>query len=89
MRSRDVVDLAIGISAALIAIPVAAQQEPAVADLVGQVHLQGHPCKGSVSAQRDPEQSRPDEPVWILKCLNATYRVRVIRDMAARIARLE
>ena len=83
------VDLALGIFAALIAVPITAQQEPAVADLAGQVRLQGHPCKGSVSAQRDPEQSKPDEPVWILKCVNATYRVRVIPDMAARVERLE
>ena len=61
--SRDLADLALGISAALIVIPVAAQQKPAIADLAGQVRLQGHPCKGSVSAQRDAEQSKPDEPV--------------------------
>ena len=42
-----------------------------------------------MSAQREPGQSKPDEPVWILKCVNATYRVRIIPDMAARIERLD
>jgi len=46
-------------------------------------------AKGSMSAQREPGQSKPDEPVWILKCVNATYRVRIIPDMAARIERLD
>jgi hypothetical protein len=37
-----------------------------------------------MSAQRDPEQSNPDEPVWILACANPTYRVRLVPNMAAR-----
>jgi len=33
--------------------------------------------------------SWPDEPLWILNCANATYRVRLIPDVAARIERLQ
>ena len=29
--------------------------------------------------------SWPDEPLWILQCANATCRVRLVPDMAARI----
>ena len=38
-----------------------------------------------VSAERDAALSRPDEAVWILKCQNASYRVRLIPDLAARV----
>ena len=71
-----------------IDVPVLAQGQPAATDIAAQVRLQGHDCEGSVSAQRDPEQSRPDETVWILTCANATYRVRLIPNMAAHIERL-
>jgi hypothetical protein len=69
--------------------PAPAQQEPASGDIAAQVRLQGHPCEGSVSAQKDPKYSWPDEPLWILKCANATYRVRLVPDMAARIEKLQ
>jgi hypothetical protein len=49
---------------------------------------QGYRCDVRVSAERDPALSRPDEAVWILKCQNATYRVRLIPDMAARVEQL-
>jgi hypothetical protein len=41
-----------------------------------------------VTAERDSALSRPDEAVWILKCQNATYRVRLIPDLAARVEQL-
>ena len=72
-----------------IAVPVLAQQQPAAIDVAAQVRLQGYRCDGSVSAQSHSEQSRPDERAWILTCANATYRVRLVPNMAARIARLQ
>jgi len=63
-------------------------QETAATDVAAQVRLQGHRCEGSVNAQSDPEQSRPDERVWILTCANASYRVRLIPNIAAYIVRL-
>ncbi len=72
-----------------IAVPVLAQQQTAAIDVAAQVRLQGHRCVGSVSAQSNLEQSRPDERAWILACANATYRVRLVPNMAAQIARLQ
>jgi len=54
------------------------------AELATQVRLQGHRCEGSMST----EQPKPDEPIWILKCANATYRVRIIPD-TTRVERLQ
>ena len=33
--------------------------------------------------------SEPDDSVWLLRCSNATYRVRLIPDMRATIERIE
>jgi len=64
-----------------------AQQTPADG-IAAQIRAQGYRCDVPVGAERDPALSRPDEAVWILKCQNATYRVRLIPDMAARVEQL-
>ena len=79
----------LAIAVASIAVPVLAQQVPPATDIAAQVRLQGYPCEGSVSAEKDAKYSWPDEPLWVLKCTNATYRVRLVPDMAARIERLQ
>ena len=67
--------------------PCSAQQTPADG-IAAQIRAQGYRCDAPVSAERDAALSRPDEAVWILKCQNATYRVRLIPDMAARVEQL-
>lgn len=65
-----------------------AQEDPK--DLIAvQVRSQGHECTTPISAEAEPAQSSPDERVWILVCDNATYRVKLIPDMAADIERLD
>jgi hypothetical protein len=53
-----------------------------------QIRRQGFACDEPRQAERDPQASRPNETVWILRCGNATYRVTLIPDMAARVERL-
>ncbi len=53
-----------------------------------QIRKQGYTCTNPQSAKRDPQASKPDEPVWILKCDNATYRVRLVGDMADHIEKM-
>ena len=53
------------------------------------VRAQGFPCKEPVSAERDPTASKPDEEVWVLRCGDARYRVRLMGDMPAKIERLD
>ena len=45
-------------------------------------------CDQPQSATRDPQASKPDEEVWLLRCEGASYRVRLIPDMAARVERI-
>jgi hypothetical protein len=53
-----------------------------------QVRKQGHACESPKSARRDAKNSRPNETAWVLECTNATYRVRLMPDMAARIEKV-
>src|SRR5262245_61978600 len=53
-----------------------------------QIRKQGYTCTNPQSAKRDPDASKPDLPVWILKCENATYRVRLVGNMADHVEKL-
>ncbi|WP_046866653.1 hypothetical protein [Microvirga massiliensis] len=57
--------------------------------LASQLRGQGYRCDAPVTAQRDAQLSKPEEAAWILKCANASYRMRLIPDMAARIEPLD
>ena len=59
------------------------------ADIIAvQIRKQGYVCNNPSKAKRDPQVSRPDEPVWILTCENATYRVRLVGNMADRVEKM-
>jgi hypothetical protein len=57
-------------------------------DIAAQIRSQGYACDQPQSATRDPQASKPNEEVWILRCEGASYRVRLIPDMAARVERI-
>jgi hypothetical protein len=42
------------------------------------VRREGYRCDKPITATRDVADSVPEEEAWILKCKNATYRVRVV-----------
>ena len=57
--------------------------------LAVQLRKQGFACSNPKSASRDSERSKADSKVWVLSCENATYRVRVVPNMAAKVQRLD
>jgi hypothetical protein len=65
----------------------AAEEMPAEI-IAAQIRDQGYTCDKALSAERDEKFSKPDEAAWILKCENATYRVRLIPDLAAKVEQL-
>lgn len=69
--------------------PGAANKEIPPDILAVQIRRQGFPCGNATSAKPDTSDSRPDEEAWILTCDDASYRVRLIPDMAAQVERLD
>jgi hypothetical protein len=57
--------------------------------IAAQIRMQGFACDKPVSAERDRAASRPNETVWLLKCEDHSYRVRLVPDMAADVRRLD
>ncbi len=61
--------------------------DKAAADLVAtQVRDQGYACEEPTSASQDPDSE--GDTVWTLSCANASYRVRLVPDMAAQIEQI-
>jgi len=83
------------VSLAILSAPAAAQtnasqaESEAADDVATQIREQGYDCKDPTSAKRDQTASQPDETAWILTCKNASYRVRLVPDMAAEVEKIE
>ena len=60
-------------------------QEVAEDFIAARIRMQGYACKHAQSAEHLRQASRPNEAVWMLRCDNATYRVRLVPDMAATV----
>ncbi len=53
-----------------------------------QIRKQGFACTNPQSATREGDATKYDDAVWLLKCDEATYKVQLIPDMAAKVERL-
>lgn len=77
-------------SAACVAgVALAQSSTPNVLDpkdiIADHIRQQGYKCDSPQSAKRDPDASRPDEEVWLVTCEDASYRVRLVPDLAAKV----
>ncbi len=72
----------------VVSVTTAYSQEDPTNIVAAQVREQGYQCKTPKSAVADPDDSTPDEKVWILTCEDASYRVRLVPDMAADIEQI-
>jgi len=80
--------LALGIASASTALAQSGDDpdgSPA-AIVATQVRDQGYACDEPTSATEDRESD--GDAVWTLTCSNATYRVRLVPDMAAAIEKV-
>jgi hypothetical protein len=66
-----------------------AQTDSAASIIAAQIRKQGFTCEKPNGADRDAVTSRPDTPVWILECGNATYRVELVPKTAAKVEKLD
>ena len=87
LRATGIAGFWIAIS--VIAVPGASAQEAPKDVLAAQIRDQGYRCDKAISAKKDLKRSRPDEAMWVLRCNNGVYRMRLIPNMAARVERLK
>jgi hypothetical protein len=81
--------LAIVIASALslgLAERAVAQDTP-VTVVADQVRSQGFACSNPSTAERIEAESRPEEPVYLLTCEEAIYKVRLVPDQAAEVTK--
>ena len=75
------------IAAAAGAGAAGAQEERPAESIAAQIRTQGFRCDKALGAER--VSHAPNAAVWILRCGNATYRVRLTPDMAAQVERID
>lgn len=56
--------------------------------IAAQIRSQGYACNSTQSAERDVAASAANEAVWMLRCQNASYRVTLIPNLAAKIEKV-
>ena len=78
----------LSIFATLPPLTEARSQEAPAEALAAQLRRQGHRCESPVNVERDAERSKPDELVWVIKCTNATYRMRLVPHQAALVEQI-
>jgi len=71
-----------------MAVDAQAEDETPVSIIAAQIRKQGYKCDDAQRATRDENLSKPDLPVWIVTCENATYRVRLVGDMTDSVEKL-
>ena len=74
--------------------PTTAQQhsegeETPAGILAVRLRQQGYRCDEPTRAKPDAAQSRADERAWVVRCANASYRMRLIPDLDAVIEPLD
>jgi hypothetical protein len=74
---------------ALLGVPYICNAQTPADDVAAQIRSQGYRCDPPVAAYRDLRRSKPDSAVWVLNCRNASFRVRLDPNMAARITKLK
>jgi hypothetical protein len=56
--------------------------------IAAQIRSQGYACNSTQSAERDVAASAANEAVWMLRCQNASYRVTLIPNLAAKVEKV-
>ncbi len=70
--------------------PVSAQDASSgevLAVVAAIVRAQGLACTAPSAVTRQDDASKPDEPVYVISCKEAAYRVRIVPDQASIITR--
>jgi hypothetical protein len=77
------------LASALVGVSYTCNTQTPADDVAAQIRVQGYRCDRPVTAKRDVRRSKPDSAVWVLNCGNATFRVRLDPNLAARVTKLK
>ena len=89
LRGKKFMRVRLLVTLALIGVPRICDAQTPANDLAAQVCQQGYSCDQPITAIQDVGLSKADSAVWVLKCRNATYRMRLHPDMAAGVTKLK
>jgi hypothetical protein len=91
MRPNWLVDFLLIVTAAAVSgWPQAGGAQGGPTDIIAaKIRGQGYSCDSPQSAERDATASTANEVVWMLRCQNASYRVTLIPNMAAKVEKVE
>lgn len=85
--------IAFGLFCAVLSVgpvPAASQtQEAALEAVAAAVRQRGQVCDRPQSVEHDVEHSEPDRKAWVIRCENATYRVKFMGDTGPEVTRLD
>jgi len=75
------------VAAGLMTLPArAADPDETSKNIIAvQIRKQGFACPKALKAERGTNYGDPDDGVWVLTCDVATYKVRLIPNMAASV----
>lgn len=64
---------------------LALSQEDPTDIVAAAVRQRGYQCEQPEGARPDPDNTSPDEKAWIIRCENATFRVKFMGDTGAKV----
>jgi hypothetical protein len=72
-----------------IGAPAEGKAQEGPKDIIAtQIRSQGYACDSPQSPERDAGASTANETVWMLRCQNASYRVTLIPNLAAKVEKV-
>ena len=74
--------------AAMVGLAEGIAQEGPKDIIAAQIRSQGYACNFPQSAERDVAASAANRAVWMLRCQNASYRVTLIPNLAAKVEKV-
>jgi hypothetical protein len=90
LKSRIVLVVAVAaITQVAVPAPSLAQRETPTEIIASQLRRQGFPCTSPQPAVQDRKDSSPNAAVWRLQCAEATYRITLVPNLAARVERIQ
>jgi len=75
-------------SVALLVTATSAMGREAPINLLEIIQQQGYPCTKPISTQSDSAHANSGEVIWVVKCEDATYRIRLIANRPAQVERI-